>query len=110
MNPAKSWLDKVAKGQSVIAKTRPASSHEEQLIRNRNHLCFTLRGRDSTGRDAVYVVLIDEARKSAFLKHQVGDTYNLEEYGKIIYSAYGTTIPPDVCQMLAETYGFENLG
>lgn len=107
MEPVKSWLEKAKAPSSSSAK---AASRADQFIRERANQCFVVRGQDSTGRDAVYVVLIDQPKLKAFQKHQIGDTYNLEDYGKIVYSCYGHTIPAHVQQMLTEKYGFDNLG
>ncbi len=80
----------------------------DHLINSRGDLCYKVTGRDITGRNAWYFILVDKERKEAFLKHKAGDSYNLEDYGKIIISGYGDSVPLDVQEMLKEKYGFDN--
>lgn len=103
----KLWSEKIKK------KTSAADlKWTEKLTRDKMaQSCYKIVGRDSTGREAYYFVHIkDEAKKKAFLAHQVGDTYNIEDYGEVVYSAYGTDVPKEVREMLAEKYGFDNFG
>ncbi len=83
-------------------------SFMDHLINTRGDLCYKVTGRDITGRNAWYFILVDKEKKEAFLKHKAGDSYNLEDYGKIIISGYGDEIPLDVQEMLKEKYGFDN--
>ncbi|MDX1949776.1 MAG: hypothetical protein SFT90_04680 [Rickettsiales bacterium] len=83
-------------------------SFMDHLINSRGDLCYKVTGRDITGRNAWYFILVDKEKKDAFLKHKSGDSYNLEDYGKIIISGYGDSVPPDVQEMLKEKYGFDN--
>lgn len=107
-----SFLDKAKKSgiksSSIAPKVRD-ENFMDKLIKSRADMCYKVSGRDSTGREAYYFILIDKDKKEQFLKHTVGDTYNLEDYGKIIYSAYGTIVPEEVKEMLKEKYGFDNL-
>jgi hypothetical protein len=112
-----SFLDKAKKkggssggAASILNKAREDKNFMDTLIKSRADMCYKVVGRDSTGREAYYFVLIDKDKKSQFLRHKVGDTYNLEDYGKIVYSAYGTKVPKEVKEMLKEKYGFDNLG
>lgn len=107
MEEKKSWLDKVGGKKEKKSKVL---SREDEIIKSNADLCYKVVGRDSTGREAYYFVLIDKNKKAAFLKNRVGDSYNLEDYGKIIYSAYGSEVPAKVKKMLKEKYGFDNLG
>jgi hypothetical protein len=112
-----SFLDKAKKksGSSssvdkILKKSQDDKNFMDQLIKSRADMCYKVVGRDSTGREAYYFVLIDKDKKQQFLKHKVGDTYNLEDYGRIVYSAYGTKVPKEVKEMLKDKYGFDNLG
>lgn len=103
----KTWSEKVKK------KTAPADlKWTEKLTRNKMaQSCYKVVGRDTTGREAYYFVHIkDEDKRKKFLEHKVGDQYNLQDYGEIVYSAYGTHVPKEVREMLAEKYGFDNFG
>lgn len=91
-------------------RNKKSESFEEQMIRSRaGDLCYKVFGTDSTGRQAWYIVMLDPLKKDAFLKHKDGDKYDLLDYGKIVASAYGDTIPDDVKKDLADKYGFDNL-
>lgn len=108
-----SFLDKARKSKNntsnILSKAREDKNFMDKLVKSRSDLCYKVVGRDSTGREAYYFVLIDKEKKLQFLKHKVGDTYNLEDYGKIVYSAYGTKVPKEVKEMLKEKYGFDNI-
>lgn len=117
-----SALDKVKKRESSVEpKEEKVSSKDgdkhakrdkknfmDHLITSRGDLCYKVVGRDITDRIAWYFVLVDKEKKDAFLKHKTGDSYNIEDYGKIIISGYGEEVPEDVQEMLKEKYGFEN--
>ncbi len=83
-------------------------SFMDHVINSRGDLCYKVTGKDITDRVAWYFVLVDKDKKEAFLKHEEGDSYNLEDYGKIIVSGYGEDVPEDVQEMLKEKYGFDN--
>jgi len=87
---------------------RDKKSFMDHLISTRGDLCYKIVGRDITGEIAWYYVLVDKEKKDAFLKHKPGDSYNIEDYGKIISSGYGEAVPEDVQEMLKEKYGFDN--
>ena len=88
--------------------SRDKKNFMDHLISSRGDLCYKVVGRDITNRVAWYFVLVDKDKKEAFLKHKAGDSYNIEDYGKIITSGYGEEVPEDVKEMLKEKYGFEN--
>lgn len=101
----KKWTTKVQKKTLDISWTEKLQ--RESISRH----TFKVQGKDSTGREAYYFIHIpDEAKRKAFLQQKVGDTYSLDSYGTVIYSAYGTHVPKHVCEMLSEKYGFDNFG
>lgn len=118
----KSFLDKAKEAKKDDLKEKPLEDEEkssegfakdkksfmDHLISSRGDLCFKIVGRDITGEIAWYYVLVDKDKKDAFLKHKPGDSYNIEDYGKIIVSGYGEEVPEDVQEMLKEKYGFDN--
>lgn len=87
---------------------RDKKNFMDHLISTRGDMCYKVVGRDITGEIAWYYVLVDKDKKDAFLKHKPGDSYNIEDYGKIITSGYGEEVPEDVQEMLKEKYGFDN--
>ncbi len=84
------------------------SSFEDRLIKDNANQCYKVVGRDITGEVAWYFVLIEKAKQKDFLSHKPGANYNIEDYGKIICSGYGTEVPDDIQDMLCEKYGFDN--
>ncbi|HCR86046.1 MAG TPA: hypothetical protein DIV86_05145 [Alphaproteobacteria bacterium] len=96
------------KGISGGFTKRDKKNFMDHLISTRGDLCYKVVGRDITGELAWYYVLVDKEKKDAFLKHKPGDSYNIEDYGKIITSGYGEEVPEDVKEMLKEKYGFDN--
>lgn len=96
-------------GEDIKSYFETGIFNNRLIIKSQNNRVFKISGRDSTGRSAYYFVLIEKNKVQDFLKHKVGDTYNLEDYGKIVYSAYGEKVPREVKEMLKEKYGFDNL-
>jgi len=87
---------------------RDKNNFMDHLIKSRSDLCYQVMGKDITGETAWYFILVDKEKKEQFLGHKVGDNYDLADYGKIIASGYGETVPDDVKEMLKEKYGFDN--
>ncbi len=98
-----SWTDKVTKPNSA-----EKLNATDRLIKEHQNQVYTVKGVDSTGRNAWYVALIEKQKIPIFLAKKNGDSYNLEDFGKIIISGYGTEVPEQVKKDLKEKYGFEN--
>ena len=60
---------------------------------------------DSTGRAAWYFLLVDPAKKNAFRKAATGEL-ELNAYGRVLASGYGTDPPADVRERMKTEYGF----
>ncbi|SOE20101.1 hypothetical protein SAMN06298216_0600 [Spirosomataceae bacterium TFI 002] len=95
------WLDKYKK------KLMPSTAMDKHIIANKERV-FKVSGIDITGRDAWYFVLIESTRQHKFLRHEKGDSYNIEDYGKIIISGYGKEVPKEIQQMLRDKYDFDS--
>jgi hypothetical protein len=67
-------------------------------------LIYLVKGVDA-GRNAWYYVLVDRLKVQTFLKALNDDIIHLENYGKILYSAYGDEPPQDITDSLKEEYG-----
>jgi hypothetical protein len=67
-------------------------------------LIYLVRGVDD-GRNAWYYVLVDRLKVKMFLKALNDDIIHLENYGVILYSAYGDDPPEEVTQALKDEYG-----
>ncbi len=67
-------------------------------------LIYLVKGVDA-GRNAWYYVLVDRLKVQLFLKALNDDIIHLENYGKILYSAYGDEPPVEITGALKEEYG-----
>jgi hypothetical protein len=77
----------------------------DRVRRERSDNVFLVRGNDSTGRAAWYFLLVDPAKKAAFRKAATGQV-ELNAYGRVIASGYGTDPPPEVRERMKTEYGF----
>lgn len=67
-------------------------------------LIYLVKGVDA-GRNAWYYVLVDRLKVQLFLKALNDEIIHLEEYGNILFSAYGDEPPSAVTQKLKDEYG-----
>lgn len=83
--------------QSNIKPIDPQKKMQAELI-------YLVKGIDA-GRNAWYYVLVDRLRVQLFLKALNDEIIHLENYGKILHSAYGDEPPEEVTLSLKEEYG-----
>lgn len=69
-------------------------------------LIYLVKGVDA-GRNAWYYVLVDRIKVQLFLKALNDDIIHLENYGKILFSAYGDEPPEEITNKLKEEYGIQ---
>ena len=74
--------------------------------RMKAELIYLVKGIDA-GRKAWYYVLVERLKLQLFLKALNDDIIHLENYGKILYSAYGEEPPADITDKLKEEYGIQ---
>lgn len=67
-------------------------------------LIYLVNGNDR-GRSAWYYVVVDRLKVQMFLKAMNSDSINLDDYGVVIYSAYGDNPPESITQKVKEEYG-----
>lgn len=67
-------------------------------------LIYLVKGVDAN-RNAWYYVLVDRLKVQLFLKALNDEIIHLENYGKILFSAYGDEPPEDITNALKEEYG-----
>lgn len=67
-------------------------------------LIYLVKGIDA-GRNAWYYVLVDRLKVQLFLKALNDEIIHLENYGKILHSAYGDEPPEEITLSLKEEYG-----
>jgi hypothetical protein len=67
---------------------------------------YLVKGIDA-GRNAWYYVLVERLKVQLFLKALNDDIIHLENYGKILFSAYGDEPPSEITNQLKEEYGIQ---
>ncbi len=65
---------------------------------------YLVKGVDA-GRNAWYYVLVERLKVQLFLKALNDDIIHLENYGQILFSAYGDEPPASITNQLKEEYG-----
>ncbi len=83
--------------QSNLKPIDPQKKMQAELI-------YLVKGIDA-GRNAWYYVLVDRLKVQLFLKALNDEIIHLENYGKILFSAYGDEPAEDVTSSLKEEYG-----
>ncbi len=86
-----------AQQSSNIKPIDPQKKMQAELI-------YLVKGIDA-GRNAWYYVLVDRLKVQLFLKALNDEIIHLENYGKILHSAYGDEPPEDITVSLKEEYG-----
>lgn len=76
-----------------------------QMIRTKNRafIVFLIKGEDR-GRKAWYYLKIDKLKKNIFMKAAQSESINLDDYGEVIYSAYGEEPPEDIQKKVHDEY------
>ena len=69
-------------------------------------LIYLVKGVDDE-RNAWYYVLVERLKLSLFLKALNDDIIHLENYGEILYSAYGDEPPQDITDSLKKEYSIK---
>ena len=105
---ASGFADKHKKsGNQMTAKSLPAESDGTDLKKsNKSDLIYLVKGVDE-GRNAWYYVLVERLKLSMFLKALNDDIIHLENYGIILYSAYGDEPPQHITDKVKEEYGIK---
>ena len=67
---------------------------------------YLVKGIDA-GRNAWYYVLVERLKVQLFLKALNDDVIHLENYGKILFSAYGEEPPAEITDQLKSEYGIQ---
>jgi len=97
--PAKSLPEMSQKDPSNLKQVDPKKKMQSELI-------YLVKGIDA-GRNAWYYVLVERLKLQLFLKALNDEIIHLENYGNILYSAYGDEPSSDITVKLKEEYGIE---
>ncbi len=84
---------------TAIANVDPQKKSKADLI-------YLVKGVDA-GRNAWYYVLVERLKLQLFLKALNDDIIHLENYGVILYSAYGDEPPAEITNKLKAEYGIK---
>jgi hypothetical protein len=82
-------------------------AHVDPAKKAKSDLIYLVKGVDA-GRNAWYYVLVERVKLQLFLKALNDDIIHLENYGVILYSAYGDEPPANITDALKEEYGIED--
>jgi hypothetical protein len=117
----KSFTSENLQSQSSSHQSKANSSQQPSLDSDTNHnsinkidprkmilanLIYLVKGIDD-GRNAWYYVLVDRLKVQLFLKALNDEIIHLENYGKILFSAYGDEPPSEITDQLKEEYGIQ---
>jgi hypothetical protein len=128
-NSGKSFVDRFAKksssftsqnlqqkqaptpSQNFSDKTKPSQKNNinkniDPQKKMQAELIYLVKGVDA-GRNAWYYVLVDRLKVQLFLKALNDDIIHLENYGEILFSAYGDEPPESITNKLKQEYGIE---
>jgi hypothetical protein len=121
-NAGKSFAERYAKKPSFtsqnLEQSKPQSNQASNVSQNvsspkkpvdpfkkmQAELIYLVKGIDA-GRNAWYYVLVERLKVQLFLKALNDEIIHLENYGKILFSAYGDEPPASVTDQLKEEYG-----
>ncbi|MFT6107060.1 MAG: hypothetical protein ACJA0S_001160 [Rickettsiales bacterium] len=82
------------------------NSGVDPIKKSQASLIYLVKGVDDN-RNAWYYVLVERLKLSMFLKALNDDIIHLENYGKILYSAYGDEPPEEITDKLKKEYGIK---
>ncbi len=84
------------------APTKPIDPQKKMQA----ELIYLVKGVDA-GRNAWYYVLVERLKVQLFLKALNDEIIHLENYGKILFSAYGEDPAEEITAALKEEYGIQ---
>jgi hypothetical protein len=92
--------------QSSEATPKPPLKQIDPQKRMQAEQIYLVKGIDA-GRNAWYYVLVERLKVQLFLKALNDDIIHLENYGKILFSAYGEEPSAEITSQLKEEYGIQ---
>lgn len=99
----KNFSDIVAQKESTTSSNLKQVDPQKKM---QAELIYLVKGIDA-GRNAWYYVLVERLKVQLFLKALNDDIIHLENYGKILYSAYGDEPPSSITEELKGEYGIQ---
>ncbi|MBP7710515.1 MAG: hypothetical protein KA100_05550 [Rickettsiales bacterium] len=96
---------KSSQSSSDVGQKAPLKQIDPQK-KMQAELIYLVKGVDA-GRNAWYYVLVDRLKVQLFLKALNDEIIHLENYGKILFSAYGDDPSEEITGALKEEYGIQ---
>ena len=96
-------IDQQSTTPSVPSQKAPLKQIDPQK-KMQAELIYLVKGVDA-GRNAWYYVLVDRLKVQLFLKALNDEIIHLENFGKILFSAYGDDPSEEITNALKEEYG-----
>ena len=125
-NAGKSFAERFAKksstAENLVSNTSQSAQTQKSSVVSQNasskkpvdpqkkmqaELIYLVKGIDA-GRNAWYYVLVERLKVQLFLKALNDEIIHLENYGKILFSAYGDEPSSEITDQLKEEYGIED--
>lgn len=94
------------RSQSILEKNNPQGK-SNLINRASADLIYLVTGTDRD-KSAWYYVLVDRLKVRMFLQAMKSSSINLDDFGKVIYSAYGEKPPEDITNKVKKEYGIED--
>jgi hypothetical protein len=101
-----SFSDKYKKKSPMETHTLANKEDISNTSSSKADLVYLVKGIDD-GKNAWYYVLVERLKLSLFLKALNDDIIHLENYGEILYSAYGDEPPQEITDLLKKEYGIK---
>lgn len=92
--------------KAPVEKKEPVNTQIDPQKKSMANLIYLVKGVDA-GRNAWYYVLVERLKLQLFLKALNDDIIHLENYGKILYSAYGDEPPAEITDKVKAEYGIK---
>jgi|APGre2960657505_1045072.scaffolds.fasta_scaffold82802_1 hypothetical protein len=101
-------ISEIAKNKfNPTDNTKKNLIHVDPIKKSKSDLVYLVKGVDD-GRNAWYYLLVERVKLQLFLRALNDDIIHLENYGVILYSAYGDEPPANITDSLKEEYGIED--
>jgi hypothetical protein len=83
------------------------NSKIENFISSTKHSVFLIFAPDKGGAMAYYFVMVKPKMEQSFLQSVTSGPTYIENFGSIIFSGFGSKIPPSVQKFMTKRYGIK---
>jgi hypothetical protein len=110
----RAWVDVIGQVRRRVDPSGKSAvriaDYSRDAVAKSGHLIHRISAKDSTGRWALYFILVPPLHEKAFLqaiKNKHDNMVDLDKYGTIIASCYGDAPNQEVKSLLKQKYGFD---